>query len=270
MSELAKRAVFGSIYVLLIVGALLVENPLIFSSLLALFAFLGYWEYARLVDLNRDRPMRTILDGIMAAGCVYSAVAAMAFYKVLACYVMYIFVRSLFAERHQVVANLGKTLLGFVYIALPLALLALASVFGSLWGTFTRAGVNPVLYIFIAIWLNDTGAFLVGSRFGRHKLFPAVSPKKSWEGFFGGVAFVFLFFLLVIKLYLGANLSVFSLLLLALVLSGAATVGDLFESMLKRNAGVKDSGNLIPGHGGILDRIDSLLFVVPIVLIWMR
>ena len=115
-----------------------------------------------------------------------------------------------------------------------------------------------LLTVFVAIWANDTGAYLAGSTFGKHKLFPSVSPKKSWEGFFGG----FVASIIAAGLLLGWKPSS---LVFGAVISIAATWGDLFESMIKRQVGVKDSGNIIPGHGGILDRIDSLLLVLPFV-----
>ena len=125
--------------------------------------------------------------------------------------------------------------------------------------------------MFVMIWLNDTGAFLVGSAIGSHRLFARLSPKKSWEGFFGGFAFS------IIAGYLAHSLlpeyfagySANALGLLGAIVSVISTWGDLFESMIKRQMGVKDSGNLIPGHGGILDRIDSLLFVAPATFIFV-
>ena len=151
--------------------------------------------------------------------------------------------------------RLAYSYMGLVYIVLPFILLSL------LWNSHKYL----VLGMFVMIWLNDTGAFLVGSAMGKHRLFPRVSPKKSWEGFFGGLvfciaaAFVYKFcfpsyfalYSLIFLCFIGAIVCVFS------------TWGDLVESLIKRAVGVKDSGNLIPGHGGILDRIDSLLLVAP-------
>ncbi len=127
-----------------------------------------------------------------------------------------------------------------------------------------------MLLIFIMIWLNDTGAFLVGSAIGRHRLFERLSPKKSWEGFFGGLLFCliagYLAPILSADDFAGYPMRYVGLGVLVCVFS---TWGDLFESMIKRAAGVKDSGNILPGHGGMLDRIDSILFVVPASLVYL-
>ena len=127
-------------------------------------------------------------------------------------------------------------------------------------------GANLVLAMFMFIWINDTGAFCVGSLIGRRRLFERISPKKSWEGFWGGLVFCIafsIFFALVFDKFF-YNLPVNIFIAFAIVVSVFATFGDLFESLLKRSAGVKDSGKIMPGHGGILDRIDSLLMVGPI------
>ena len=121
-----------------------------------------------------------------------------------------------------------------------------------------------LLAIFIFIWVNDTGAYLVGSRWGKRRLAPSISPKKSVEGSIGGLILVLLS-AVVLRLLLFPELSWLRILLIATVVAIFGTIGDLFESSLKRQAGVKDSGKLIPGHGGILDRIDSLLLAVPAV-----
>jgi phosphatidate cytidylyltransferase len=117
-----------------------------------------------------------------------------------------------------------------------------------------------ILWMFALIWINDTGAYCVGSTMGKHRLCERLSPKKSWEGFFGGMAFCIIASGIYALIAHGDMLTSIAFGLLVCVF---ATWGDLFESMLKRSAGVKDAGNIIPGHGGVLDRIDSLLFVAP-------
>ena len=151
--------------------------------------------------------------------------------------------------------DLGRIILGPIYICLPLIMMVIISTRpnGKLW----------ILFLLTLVFANDTGAFYFGRIFGRHKLYEAVSPKKTWEGSFGGVltslaaAMVFLIVFSFHKIGLGT-------LILVLVLAAAAQIGDLAESYLKRNHNVKDSGTILPGHGGILDRIDALLFTTPL------
>jgi phosphatidate cytidylyltransferase len=125
------------------------------------------------------------------------------------------------------------------------------------------------LLIFIYVWLNDTGAYLAGITFGRHPLFSRVSPKKSWEGFWGGIA-ITVIASLVIAFYFSSFISWELNLGLALVTSIFATFGDLVESLFKRSSGIKDSGILLPGHGGILDRVDSIMLAAPATLIYIE
>ena len=121
--------------------------------------------------------------------------------------------------------------------------------------------------ILTLVWINDTAAYVTGSTRGKHKLFPRISPKKSWEGLLGGTLFTFIAALWMNRLM--GTLSVSHWLFLAAIVSVFGVYGDLVESFIKRNADKKDSGSLIPGHGGVLDRIDSILFVMPASVIYL-
>jgi phosphatidate cytidylyltransferase len=157
-------------------------------------------------------------------------------------------------------SDIGKALLGPVYVCIPLAMLVMIDrqPNGSLW----------IFFLLAVIFSNDTGAFYSGKIFGKHKLYEAVSPNKTWEGTIGGlisafmIAFLFLVFLPIHEL----NTYVY---ILVFVLAILAQVGDLAESMLKRVHGIKDSGKILPGHGGMLDRIDGLLFSIPVLYIYL-
>lgn len=149
-------------------------------------------------------------------------------------------------------SNLAQSLLCLFYITLPLSLLYY--IYGDL-----VEGRILILITLIGIWINDTGAFCVGCSIGKHRLCERLSPKKSWEGFYGGLGFVLLAAVIYACI---CNYNVIIWIIYGIFVSILATFGDLFESMLKRTAGVKDSGRIIPGHGGILDRIDSFLFVI--------
>ena len=124
-----------------------------------------------------------------------------------------------------------------------------------------------LLFLFTLVWIVDIGAFFSGRRFGKHKLAPTISPKKTWEGVYGGIAATLIWMLLVYALVDGWQLGLVHYLLIGLATVSVSIVGDLFESVLKREAGVKDSGNLLPGHGGVLDRIDSLIAAGPVFLL---
>ena len=159
-------------------------------------------------------------------------------------------------------AEISKAVLGQIYIALPLAMFLYIDRFypvnGAMW----------IFFLLTVIFANDTGAFYFGKLFGRHKLYPLISPNKTWEGSIGGLltsffaAFVFLRIIIIHPV----NIKIF---LLVLSLSVIGQIGDLLESMLKRNHGIKDSGNIIPGHGGILDRLDSILFSIPVLYVYL-
>jgi phosphatidate cytidylyltransferase len=128
-----------------------------------------------------------------------------------------------------------------------------------------KATIPKILVsILILIWSNDTFAYLVGKNFGRIKLLPSVSPKKTVEGFFGGMFFTIVSGILLAKFYIGANI-LYIWIIIAIIVSVFSTLGDLIESKFKRVAGIKDSGKIMPGHGGILDRLDSIIFVIPFI-----
>ncbi len=158
--------------------------------------------------------------------------------------------------------NWAYLILGQVFIALPFSLLNFL--------VFPSGEFNPVflLSLFVLIWTNDTGAYVVGISFGKHKLFERISPKKSWEGFFGGI-----FFALILAYFLPqitGEIDILRWFGFALIAVVFGTWGDLIESLIKRTVDVKDSGNILPGHGGLLDRFDSLLFAVPLIYIYLQ
>ena len=172
-----------------------------------------------------------------------------------------LFVCELYRKRENPAANIAVTLLGVVYVALPFSLLLYLPILS------TDAWTPWVVVAYVAIiWVNDVCAYLVGMTVGRRKLFERLSPKKSWEGFFGGLAGAVGAGLAAGHL-LGASLAAWAG--LALVAAVVAVAGDLAESMFKRAAGVKDSGSLIPGHGGVLDRFDAMLLSAPFVFVYM-
>ncbi len=168
---------------------------------------------------------------------------------------------ELFRARKNALENIAVTLFGIFYIAFPISLFHFF-VFPD-FPLEDKYDPSLLIFLFVLIWTYDSGAYLFGVTFGRHRLFERISPKKSWEGFFGG------WFLAVVIAFgmnqLFPSFEVWFVILLATIVTIAGTFGDLIESMIKRNWGLKDSGKFMPGHGGLLDRFDSILFASPFV-----
>lgn len=269
MNDMITRALSGAVYVALIVACVLLGNEP-FIALMAVFAVLGVIELENLLKGNAPMPAAVKCVDVLAALCCF---ADLYLYYAGSVLLFTIFILSLYMPVRIIIAVASKqgnqarsfiySLMSLCYVVLPLVLLSIAYTLSNKW---------IILTMFIAIWVNDTGAYLSGRTFGRHKLCERLSPKKTWEGFWGGfvcsiiattVAGILLHYTsggIIIMAAMGALISILG------------TYGDLFESLVKRTLGVKDSGNLIPGHGGILDRIDSLLavsFVMPLFVLLM-
>jgi phosphatidate cytidylyltransferase len=174
---------------------------------------------------------------------------------------------ELFKEKKSVFNN-PAVVLSFLYVTLPCILLILLS---GIYKSPDTINLNfhpqKVLGILFFIWINDTGAYLVGSFFGKHKLYEKISPNKTWEGTIGGIALCIAFSFVIAKLF--PQLELKHWVIISIIVAVFGTLGDLVESMLKRLAGVKDTGNIMPGHGGVLDRFDSLLFSTPFVFCYL-
>lgn len=175
-------------------------------------------------------------------------------------FVPFIFIFEVFRKSTTTLGNTAVASLMLLYIALPLALLMLI---GGGTGEWEPARVLMVVF---TVWVNDIFAYLVGCSIGKHKMCPTISPKKSWEGLFGGLLFA-VGFAMAAGYMMEGNIYLWGGLGLAIALAGV--VGDLLESKIKRECGVKDSGTLIPGHGGVLDRFDALLLAAPVAYVYM-
>lgn len=271
MSTFTTRLISGTVYVALIVLALTL--PLVWGLwiLLSFFAVAGIIEFNHLTRVNQTYIFRIVLDCAAAVWLLYATAQygmaishGLAIFLPYLLYLLYVVCRSTFLPHQAMLPSLSNSLIGQLYIAVPLALTIRLTLVVDPFSSITQFDGLLLLAIFIFIWVNDTGAYLVGSRWGKRRLAPSISPKKSVEGSIGGLILVLLSAVL-LRLLLFPELSWLRILLIATVVAVFGTIGDLFESSLKRQAGVKDSGKLIPGHGGILDRIDSLLLAVPAV-----
>ena len=276
MKNLMVRTLSGLVLVAVFVGAVL-GSQWSFGALLLLILVGGQTEFYKLARETGLSPQRWMG---LAVGVLLFALNFIVFRQfsrsvtdeaggAVLYLLLYIglllptlFVCELFRRSATPLANLGATLLGVLYVAVPLSLLLYVPV---LAGDGVWRPETVLCYIFIS-WANDVFAYLVGMTFGRHRLCERLSPKKSWEGFFGGLAGAVVTGLAA-AYALDANYWVWGGLALVASLSGVA--GDLVESMFKREAGVKDSGQVIPGHGGVLDRFDALLLSAPYVFLYL-
>ena len=276
MKNLMVRTLSGLVLVAVFVGAVL-GSQWSFGALLLLILVGGQTEFYKLARETGLSPQRWMG---LAVGVLLFALNFIVFRQfsrsvtdeaggAVLYLLLYIglllptlFVCELFRRSATPLANLGATLLGVLYVAVPLSLLLYVPV---LAGDGVWRPETVLCYIFI-IWANDVFAYLVGMTFGRHRLCERLSPKKSWEGFFGGLAGAVATGLAA-AYALDANYWVWGGLALVASLSGVA--GDLVESVFKREAGVKDSGQVIPGHGGVLDRFDALLLSAPYVFLYL-
>ena len=255
------RALSGIVYVGIIVGCIF-WGAIPFSVMAALFGIIAVIEYEKISEGIQERGIPALFLDTM--GIVFLSFGWL-WFPLLGWICIYIFrlVLELYLKNENPIRCLAISLQSQIYIGLPLATMTFMGKY---------LGLHFVLAIFLMIWINDTGAFVVGSLFGKHRLFERISPKKSWEGFFGGLGFNLLagwLFAIGGGYFWDVKWNVITWLIFALVVTVFSTWGDLVESLMKRSLNIKDSGHIIPGHGGILDRIDSLLLVMPAAFLYV-
>lgn len=277
LKNLITRSITGILYVAILVTCFLQAFNMVI--VFALITGLGTWEFTGLVNehkhVNVNRLITTVTGVyffLAVAGVNSGAIQTNAVFVPYLLTIIYLFISGLYTKSSDSVNDWAYTMLSQMYIALPLSTINVIA--------FRQAadGLNYYYYllplsIFIFLWTNDTGAYCTGSLFGKHKLFPRISPAKSWEGSIGGGILVLI--VASIMYYIesqGENLSGLNLiewLGLGLVVVVFGTLGDLVESLLKRTLGIKDSGYILPGHGGILDRLDSSLMAIPASVVYL-
>lgn len=277
--NLIVRTITGVLFVAIMVAGFL--NASAMMLLFAIITGLTLWEYSGLVN---DRVANVNINRfISTVGGVYLFIAVALWsldvvrgFAVMMPYVLtiiYLLISELYAKNRDAVNNMAYTMLGQMYIAMPLALINVLAFHRDANGDFSGYDKLLPLSVFILLWANDTGAYCFGSLFGKHKLFPRISPGKTWEGSIGGGIFA-----VVIAGVIGyfANngaephsLNEWQWLGLGAVIVIFGTWGDLVESLFKRTIGVKDSGKILPGHGGMMDRFDSSLLAIPAAVIYL-
>ncbi len=278
MKNLIVRSITGVLFVVIIVVALM--DAFATQVLFALVTGLAVWEYTGLVNnvkgVQVNRMISTVAGVyffLAVGGFCSGTVQGGAVFVPYLLTVVYLFISELYAGGENPVNDMAYTMLGQMYIALPLSTINVLAFNATPDGAITFNYLLP-LSVFIFLWANDTGAYCTGSLIGKHKLFPRVSPGKTWEGSIGG-AVVVLVAAAIIAWYDNETavgepcLNVYKWLGLGLVVVVFGTWGDLVESLFKRTLGIKDSGNILPGHGGMLDRFDSSLMAMPAAVLYI-
>ena len=272
MKNFITRTITGVLFVAVLVGCFLEPKAMII--LFALITGMTIWEYSGLVnqwdDIQVNRFICTAagvyLFLAMAGYCTGIANATVFIPYLIT--LLYLIISELFTQAPNPINNWSYAMLSQGYIALPFSTI---NILAFQTGDTVEYNYILPLSVFIFLWVNDTGAYCTGSLLGRHKLFPRVSPGKSWEGSVGGAVFV-LVAAAIVGMLTGDGTSPLSIpvwLGLGLVVVVFGTLGDLVESLFKRTLGIKDSGNILPGHGGMLDRFDSSLMAIPASVIYI-
>ncbi len=283
MKNFITRTITGILFVAIMVTGICLRGDAMIL-LFALITGLTLWEFTGLVnehvaDTTVNRFITTaagVYLFLAFAGYCTGIVPPSAFIPYLLT-LIYLFISELYLKQKNPIQDWAYTMLSQLYIALPFSMINVLSFQADpLSGQIAYHWLLP-MSVFIFLWANDTGAYCAGSLFGRHKLFPRVSPGKTWEGSIGGAVIV-LIIAAVISHFAGsdaslstlnAQLSTLKWLGLGLVVVFFGTWGDLVESLFKRTLGIKDSGNILPGHGGMLDRFDSSLMAIPAAVIYL-
>ena len=276
MNNFVARTITGILFVATIVVCFL--NPTAMIFLFALVTGLTVWEFTGLVN---DRPGVTVNRFISTVAGVYfflamagtcSGFTSSTVFIPYLITIVYLLIAELYAKQEDPIHDWAYTMMSQMYVVLPFSLLNMLAF---------RAAPEGIMYIytlplsvFVFLWVNDTGAYCCGSLFGKHKLFPRISPGKSWEVSIGGGVFVLAAAALVWYLTDSYDMNptgmdMWEWMGLGLVVVVFGTWGDLVESLFKRTLGIKDSGNILPGHGGMLDRFDSSLLAIPAAVVYL-
>lgn len=275
MKTFITRSISAIVFAAIMLGGLL-YNQWSFSVLFFVINAGCLWEYFGLIEsvkqFNKINKSFIKFAGVLTGSIVYLLITGAAqnilpdnFFIVLFPILFLFFGLELYSLSEKAIQNAALNLLGIIYISVPFGFLHFL-IQGNTDKWFPE-GVSMVLGILLLIWSNDTFAYIGGSLVGRNKLFPSISPGKTWEGF--GIGFIGCLLISFVLSRFFINHELNEWLIVAVIVSITGTIGDLFESMMKRNLNVKDSGNIMPGHGGLLDRFDAFIFCIPFVLVYL-
>ncbi|GHT11813.1 phosphatidate cytidylyltransferase [Bacteroidia bacterium] len=266
-SKILTRALSGTVFVAIMLSVIYFGSITfaLFMAFVMLVALIEFYSIAHKLSVAPQRftgfAMAVVLffasyakafklfDAAVADALLYAAIPL----------AMLAFIMQLYRKSAHPFSDLAYTFLGVVYITLPLMLMNFV---------YAKGGAALIFCYFLLLWANDTFAYLVGIAIGKHRLFPRHSPKKSWEGYVGGICSVALSSYILNLVFPEIALS--HIAIIGLIIATTATLGDLVESMLKREAGIKDAGKIMPGHGGFLDRFDVALLSFPLVFVYVQ
>ena len=276
MKNLIVRTITGIIFVAAVVASFM--RPEAMVLLFSIITGLTVWEFTGLVNERPDVTVNrfiTTVAGVyffyaMTYFCsdIYAGVAKSVVFIPYLVTIIYLLIAELYLRQKDPIQNWAYTMLSQMYIALPFSLLNVLAFNATSQGMVAFNTLLP-LSIFVFLWINDSGAYCVGSLLGRHKLFPRISPGKSWEGSIGGAVFELAAAWAISEFLDQQMLNTIEWLGLGLTVVVFGTWGDLVESLFKRTLGIKDSGNILPGHGGMLDRFDSSLLAIPAAVVYL-
>ncbi|MDR1666555.1 MAG: phosphatidate cytidylyltransferase [Bacteroidales bacterium] len=269
MSNLVQRALSGAIFILVVIGAILL-HPYFFAGVFTLFTAWALLEFYHICGNGRmrlEKPAGTAIGAFLFLGSFLfrQGLADTKIFLWLIPVTVALFIRQLYQKHDSPFRGIVCTLAGLVYIAVPFALLTGLAFPNSADNAYTP---DILVGFFVLLWTNDTFAYLAGICFGKHRLFERISPKKSWEGFFGGLLFTLAASLPVAHFL--PVLAYYHWIAVAAIVVVFGVYGDLMESLLKRCLNIKDSGHFLPGHGGILDRFDAVLLAAPMVYFYLQ
>lgn len=277
LQNLITRTITGVLFVAIMVTCFLRPTAMVF--VFTLITGMATWEFTGLANSREAVSVNRFITTVAAvyfflavAGVNSGFIDTNAVFVPYLLTIIYLFISNLYTQSKDAVNDWAYTMLSQLYIALPLSMINVLAFRQSADGITHFYYLLP-LSIFIFLWTNDTGAYCTGSLFGKHKLFPRISPAKSWEGSIGGGILVLVVAAVISYIeQQGENLSGLNLLEwmgLGLVVAVFGTWGDLVESLFKRTLGIKDSGHILPGHGGMLDRFDSSLMAIPAAVVYL-
>jgi phosphatidate cytidylyltransferase len=267
LSNHALRIIVASITIPIIISAAYFGG-IFFLFFVLVITIVSYYEFCTIVKNKKISANMTLgLAGITIILINYYR-TFIDIYPFLLFFSLILFLVELFRNRGSFVSNIGATLLGVIYLGLlGSSIIGIREFYPNI-GTLYERGGYLMISIFASIWLCDSAAFWGGSKLGKHKLFPRVSPNKSWEGSIFGFFFSVIVLILA-KIFILDFLSYTNAIIIGIIIGIFGQLGDLIESLIKRDTGVKDSSGLIPGHGGMFDRFDSLFYTAPVILLYL-